>query len=43
MDTTNARDALYGHIKQFPDLFTPELIGKVFANCFSLAVENDWF
>ena len=43
MDTSNAMAALEGHKRVYPELFTDDLISKVFHKCFLKAVENDWF
>ena len=43
MDSSSAVAALSGHRKQFPDLFSKEAMQAVFSQCFSEAVENDWF
>lgn len=42
-DTETAKDAIEGHILAFPELFTDELILKTYRNCFTKAVDNDWF
>jgi hypothetical protein len=42
-DTTNAREALAGHIEMYPDLFAPEVLRSEFENCFLLACDNNWF
>ncbi len=42
-DTEDARNAIEAHRSAFPELFTEELIVKVFRNCFTKAVDNDWF
>jgi hypothetical protein len=43
MDTDDARIALNGYIREYPGLFTPELMEATFKACFQKAVDNDWF
>lgn len=43
MDTDAARIALNGYIREYPGLFTPELMEATFKACFQKAVDNDWF
>lgn len=43
MDVSSALSSISGHKKEFPKLFTEELINATFKKCFGLAVENDWF
>lgn len=42
-DKSSMLAAISGHVEQFPELFTPELIAQTCKDCFSLAVKNDWF
>ena len=42
-DYSNAMEALSGHIKEFPELFTNETIAKIFSQCLKLAIEKDFF
>lgn len=42
-DPEDAIASLYNHRKVFPELFTDEVMNKVFTKCFNDAVKNDWF
>lgn len=42
-DTDQVKEVLSSHIEYFSDLFTDELMEKVFRKCFQKAIDNDWF
>ena len=43
IDKQPALDAISAHREQRPDLFTDEVIKRVFADCYKKAIENNWF
>lgn len=42
-DSTDAREALAGHIERYPELFTPEALTKGFRAAFEYCKEHDLF
>jgi len=43
MDYTNVMEVLKPYMDKYPDIFTMEVIRKIFSECHTKAVENDWF
>lgn len=42
-DTAQLKNVLSSYIEFFPELFTEELMERVFKDCFQKAIDNDWF